>query len=464
VKSILIAATQSGSGKTLITLAFLALLQKKGYKAQPFKVGPDFIDPGHHKKITGRDSINLDSWMLTPEQNKGLFDRYSINCDIAVVEGVMGLFDSMSRGASTADIARILDLPVLLIIDASSMAESAGAIFNGFLSYNKKIKIKWVLFNKVGSDKHRQLIMKGLESIKGDFEALGFLPRNTDLQIPSRHLGLFTSDETDYDDIFKEKLADFIEKNIDIHRFIETIPEISTKNSINYKAGEKQHKTCRIGVARDRAFCFYYPENIRLLEEMGAEIEYFSPVHDKEPPENIHGLYFGGGYPELYAGQLSKNFTMIEKIKWLSKKKIPIYAECGGLMYLTRNIYINHHDKHEMLGLIPVNVRMLEKRKALGYREVELQNDCILGEKGLIARGHEFHYSEIIEQEGENNLYFSYLDLMSNNANLNPQKEGFMSENIAASYVHIHFLSQPLFAKNFVKACREFRESGSNIS
>jgi cobyrinic acid a,c-diamide synthase len=457
LKSFVIAATQSGSGKTLITLAFLATFMKKGYKTQPFKVGPDFIDPGHHKKITGRDSINLDSWMLTPEQNKTLFQSYSNkDCDIAVIEGVMGLFDGMSRGSSTADIAKILDLPALLIIDASSMAESVGAIFNGFLRYDDKIKIKWVLFNKVSSEKHKKLILKGMERIKGDFNVLGFLPRNTDLQIPHRHLGLFTSDETDYDVDFKEKLAVFLDNNIDIDRFVETIPQISTENNLNYKTEDKKDKICRIGVARDRAFCFYYPDNIRLLEEMGAKIVYFSPVYDTELPYDIHGLYFGGGYPELYAEQLSKNSVMIKKIRELSQNKIPIYAECGGLMYLSRYIYINNDEKYEMPGIIPVNVRMLEKRKALGYREVELQNDCILGEKGLRARGHEFHYSEIMEQEGANNLYLLYSDLISDNANLNPRKEGFMSDNIAASYVHIHFLSQPLFAKNFVEACMKF--------
>lgn len=461
MKSFTIAAIQSGSGKTTITLAFLSALKKRGFVLQSFKVGPDFIDPGHHKEITNRESINLDLWMFSKRKNREIFYQYSRDCDIAIIEGVMGLFDGKIRGTSTADVARLLKIPVLLIIDVSSAAESVAAIVKGFLNYDKRINIKWILFNNVGSEKHRKLILSGLSDKElKDTRIIGFLPKYPEISIPKRHLGLYTHLDNKIDQEFQDKLSEFIERYVDLSQFVSSIPTVTIDYNIEKPSTlikKRETKKCIIAVAWDNAFCFYYYDNLRLLQEAGATIHYFSPLSDETLPDDIEGIYFGGGYPELHAKRLSENHKLISLIKNLvENKKVLIYAECGGLMYLSRYIHLTNGEKFKMLGLIPISVRMLNRRKALGYREVQLQGDCPLGRKGLKARGHEFHYSEIIEEDVEQNLY--YVTNNTNNMSGNPcGKEGFFVDNVIASYVHIHFLSEPLFAKNLVNYCMRLK-------
>ncbi|MFZ5450195.1 MAG: cobyrinate a,c-diamide synthase [Thermodesulfobacteriota bacterium] len=452
-RGLVIAGTQSGVGKTTVTLGLLAALRRRGLVVQPFKVGPDFIDPGHHTRAAGRISRSLDGWMLSREANVAMFGRQVRGADVAVVEGVMGLFDGYdgaSEAGSTAQMAKWLGLPVLLVVDARAMARSAAAVVHGFAGFDPELTLAGVIFNRIGSPTHLEYLQQALLSLKG-VRCFGGVPRNQELAIPERHLGLATTEDHPLEEAYFQKLAELVETHLDLDGLLQALPPLA---HLDEQTRESVPPTVRLGVARDRAFCFYYPENLELLADSGAELVPFSPLEDRELPEGLHGIYLGGGYPELCASQLAANAGMRQALKECAVAGMPIYAECGGLMYLTREIRDLEGQTHPMAGVFPFTVRMLPRLKALGYREVTLAAAGLLGPAGTRARGHEFHYSEIVgEPVGLSRLY-----------RLTPRKggeavaEGYYDHNVLASYVHLHFGSNPNVAHNLVKSCREYKD------
>jgi cobyrinic acid a,c-diamide synthase len=453
-RGLVIAGTQSGVGKTTVTLGLLAALRRRGLVVQPFKVGPDFIDPGHHTRAAGRISRNLDGWMLSREANEDLFRRQVRQVDITVVEGVMGLFDGYdgaSEAGSTAQMAKWLGLPVLLVVDARSMARSAAALVHGFAGFDPDLTLAGVIFNRVGSPTHLEYLQQALAALKG-VRCFGGLPRDQELAIPERHLGLVTTEDHNLAEAYLNHLADWLETHLDLDGLLQALPPLPLPEDL---AIETVSPTVRLGVARDRAFCFYYQENLELLADSGAELVFFSPLEDRELPENLHGVYLGGGYPELYAAPLAENYGLKQALKNLAAAGLPIYAECGGLMYLSREIQDLEGRAHAMAEVFPFLVRMLPRLKTLGYREVTLEADGLLGPAGTRARGHEFHYSEIVgEPNGVPCLY-----------RLTPRRggagvaEGYCEQQVLASYVHLHFGSNPEVARHLVASCRRYRDS-----
>jgi len=437
-------------GKTTISLGLMAAFKKRGLKVQGFKVGPDFIDPGHHTRLLGTPSRNLDGWMLSNQYNLATFSKSMYGKDLGIVEGVMGLFDGYdgsSEAGSTAQMAKWLNSPVILVVDASSMARSIAALVHGFETFDPDLQLKGVIANRVGSHNHARFLAEAMESIP-DVAFLGGLPRSKEITIPERHLGLVTSDEDPYDIEIFDTLASMMEEHLELDK-LSSLPTSGVRSN-DTPLPKASQSGVRLGVARDEAFCFYYQDNLDLLTHYGAELCFFSPVRDSQLPPNLAGLYLGGGYPELFALKLAENQDLKIEILAAAKGGMPIFAECGGFMYLTRSIEVEKRD-YPMVGIYPFRTRMLSRRKALGYREVVLNEDSLLGPKGLRARGHEFHYSELINGSSEIvNLY-----QVSNREGMEVGPDGFMVYNTLAGYIHFHFGSNPEMAANFVESCKD---------
>ncbi len=484
MKGFVIAGTGSGSGKTTASLGIMAWLARMGHRVAPFKVGPDFIDPGHHTALTGTPSRNLDSWMLTKEMNQKIFARGCEDRDVAVVEGVMGLYDGysgVSEAGSTAQMAKLLGLPVVLLVDARSMARSAAAIVKGFEEFDQDLLFAGVIFSKTGSDRHYEYLKEAVED-RCRMKCLGHLPRNEHLMMPERHLGLVTSDEHLISSTMVNTLISMIEEHTDLKKMVTTLPDLNIENEIiddaspeilnashgsldgttqqinSFVENSTAKKSVRIAVARDKAFCFYYPENLEFMESAGAQLVFFSPVFDAELPKNIDGIYLGGGYPELFAETLSQNSVMRRQIKEKSDRGMPIYGECGGFMYLCSNI-IGMDDAstiYPMTGCFPFTAAMSKKMRSLGYREITLEADCPVGKKGDTLKGHEFHYSSLIDEtldgEGIQCIYNT-----TARAGKKISLQGYQKGNTLGSYMHIHFGSHPDAAGHFVSSCIEFK-------
>ena len=476
-RGLVIAGTQSGVGKTTITLGLIAALRRRGLTVQPFKVGPDFIDPGHHTRAAGRASRNLDVWMLSRDTNLALFRRHAGAAQAAVVEGVMGLFDGyygLSEAGSDAEMAKWLNLPVLLVVDARSLARSAAALVHGYYTFDRELALAGVVFNRVGSVAHLHYLEQALSQLDG-VKCFGGLPREGELAIPERHLGLFTSEDHPLDESRLTHLADFLEENLDLDGLLAALPVLSFSRETPVVDASPFNprplapdpwpltpdtSTVRLGVARDPAFCFYYQENLELLAQSGAELVPFSPLTDRELPANLQGIYLGGGYPELYATRLAANTGMRRSIAAQAAAGLPIYAECGGLMYLSQEIEDLEGRRHPMAGVLPLQVRMLPKIKALGYREITLTAPGLLGPAGTKARGHEFHYSEIAaELEDLPRLY-----RITARQGQEAAPEGYSVNNVLASYVHLHFGSNPAVARYLVERCIDYKVKVAKVA
>ncbi len=442
IPSFVLSGTSSGSGKTTVSLGLMAAFRARGMRVIPFKCGPDFIDPGLHQLATGGEvSRNLDLWMCGEEFTRGTFCRHCQGGDIAIIEGVMGMFDGGLSSSGT--LAQHLGLPGILVLDVRSMAESAAAVVKGFESYLPEAAPKGVILNRIAGDRHLQLVTDAIHA-HCRAEVLGYLPRTIDFSIPSRHLGLLTGDEAPLSPEALHLLAASVASHIDLDRLIElcgTVPEATLA-----PLARDQPRLCRIGVARDRAFCFYYQDNLDLLCQAGAELVFFSPLTDRGLPENIDGLYLGGGYPELYAEQLSSNTKMLSAMnEWISGDK-PVYCECGGFMYLTKGIVDQQDVFHPLVGAFPVTARMQEKRAALGYREVRTTHSCCFGPAGTLLRGHEFHYSFIDPMPADIPRIYEV-----NNGTV----EGYRYRRVLGGYLHLHFGFSPQVVKEFINYCRE---------
>jgi len=455
IKGFVIAGTHSGCGKTSVSLGLMASLARRGLAVQPFKCGPDFIDPGHHSLACARDgkpvpSHNLDGWMLSQSTNLDIFNRYGTSCDVAVVEGVMGLFDGISGtgdDGSTGQIAKTLGLPVILVVDARSMARSAAALVSGYAHFDEDVNIAGVIFNRVGSANHADLLIEAM-TLLPDVPVLGCLGRDENITTPSRHLGLVTADDNGPDMDRYQRLANWVESGMDIDGLLDVLPETEVIPPFELVP---EIGNITIGLARDAAFCFYYEENLRLLRDAGARLVEFSPINDSHLPSGMDGLYLGGGYPELYAFELGQNTKLRREIKEFCESGRPVYAECGGFMYLMNDI-VTDRGRYAMSGVFPVRAKMNEKFRALGYREITTKADTILGPAGANVRGHEFHYSAI--QDDIDPAIMPSVYTMTGRKGPIDTPEGFLLANTLGSYVHLHFGSKPEAAKTFVEACR----------
>ncbi|MDJ0666015.1 MAG: cobyrinate a,c-diamide synthase [Desulfobacterales bacterium] len=462
-KGLIIAATASGCGKTTLSLGLMAALVRRGLRVVPFKVGPDFIDPGHHRSVTGRTSHNLDGWMLSRRFNRETFHHRANRGEIAVVEGVMGLFDGYdgrSDAGSTAQMAKWLDLPVVLVVDARSMARSAAALVQGFENFDADLKFLGVLFNRIGSARHLRYLKEALMG-HVTMPCLGGVPRESSIRMPERHLGLVTAEDHPLSATQIDQMADLIEAHVDLDGLLSRVDPIHLSSHDHGATTPQEDPGPRIGIARDRAFCFYYPENLAILEAYGARLVYFSPLTDATLPEGLDGLYLGGGYPETNARQLAANRAMRTAIFDMSRKGMPIYGECGGFMYLGRGLIDLDGRRHAMTDCFPLSTRMLRKRKALGYREIQLKTACILGPAGSSARGHEFHYSEIETADPNDDVATVYRVVPRSGGDM--QTEGFYRRRTLGSYIHLHFGSNPDLARDFVQNCRQYKLEKDSI-
>ena len=470
MQPLIIAAPASGSGKSSVTLGLLGALRRRGLDVAPFKVGPDFIDPGHHAAVAGRTSRTLDGWMCGRAGVLDSFARGRVGADLAVIEGVMGLFDGAdgaSDAGSTAEIARWLGGKILLVIDVRAQARSAVAVVKGLTTFAADLEFAGVLYNRVGSPSHERLLREAHASVPDLPPLFGCLPRRDSLVLPERHLGLVTAADAAATATYA-LLADWVEAHVDLDRLLENLSphpayghplpkeRVFSPRPPGEGAGVRGNvDPVRIGVARDAAFCFCYADNLERLERAGAELVFFSPLSDPLPAD-LAGLYLPGGYPELHVASLAANGTLLRGLRQAAGHGLPIYAECGGLLYLSQGLATVEAQHaaplHHLVGIFPTNARMLPKRKALGYREVTLVADTPLGPTGTLARGHEFHYSELELPAAIPRAY-----RLTDRTGAPCGTEGFLSGSVLGSYVHLHFASNPRLAENFVASCRNWR-------
>jgi len=440
-KALLIAGTASGVGKTTVATGLMATLSKR-YKVQPFKVGPDFIDPGHHTQICGRPSRNLDSFIMGEKGVQETFSRASEGADFCIIEGVMGLFDGLDATeiASTAHIAKILDVPVLLVINAHGVSRSIAAVVKGFSEFDRGVNIQGIILNNAGSDRHVKLIKDSLHGAGIKIPVIGALPVNKELSIPSRHLGLHMASENDQK---ATELASFIEQHIDMDS-VKTIASNFKTHEIGFEASEEQFNV-KIGVANDNAFCFYYQDIFDSLKKHGAELVFFSPMRDRLP--DVDGVYLGGGYPELFAKELEASNTRYE-IEKAAEDGMPVYGECGALLYL--GVRLETDRIYKMAGVLGASSRMTGKLQALGYTEAHCIMDSPIAKKGAIIRGHEFHYSTT-ECDRDARLVYR----LRRGKGIFEGRDGLMEYNTMASYIHTHPASNSF--DEFLRQCSKYR-------
>jgi len=450
---IVIAGTQSGVGKTSVSLALVAALRRRGFRVQTFKVGPDFLDPSYLALASGRPCYNLDGWMTGKDYVHRLFARTTNDADIAVVEGVMGLFDGADPATlegSTAEIARWLRAPVILIASAHGMGRSLAAVVKGYADFEPEVKVAGVIANQCGSERHAAWLSDSLR-VSSLPPLVGAIPRNAFPELEGRHLGLVTAHSGNLSGVVLDAFANIF----DLHGSVDDLFELAQGlPSLETPPPERPtpSKPIRIGIAFDAAFHFYYQDLFDEMELRGCELIRFSPMENNSLPERLDVLYIGGGYPEEHAEALSANLPMLTEIRQFAASGRPVYAECGGLIYLSRSLETLDGKQYPLAGLLPANTRMLNRKKSLGYVEVTLKEDSLWGVKGAIWRGHEFHYSELTEDPTVNpdwkTIYRARRPLSGIAAD-----EGFQSGRVLASYIHLHLASRPEAVERFITRC-----------
>jgi cobyrinic acid a,c-diamide synthase len=446
----MVAGTASGVGKSTVALALMAALNEHGLRVQPFKCGPDFIDAGHHSAICGRAAFNLDAWMMDVEANRNLFARACRDADAAVVEGVMGLFDGAgaTEEGSTAQMAKLLRLPIILVLDAARSSRSIAAVLHGFASFDPSVNIAGVVLNGVAGEAHERLLREAIGATSM-IPIVGCLPTDQAIAIPERHLGLHTADETHTTPELRRSFAEIARRHIDLQPLL-TMHYDETMACAETSQQSMTSPRVRIGVARDRAFSFYYEDNFSLLREQGAELIFFSPLQDRALPENLDCIYLGGGYPELYADTLSSNTAMIAELCAFAETGKPIYAECGGMVYLGHTLSTSDGAKLPMANLLPVDFEMTAQLQCFGYAEAVLAADCTLGVAGTKLRGHSFHCSRSCTDSSAATAAYRVHYTLSGSE----EWEGNRVNNVFASYLHVCFRSQPQLVANLVSYAR----------
>ncbi|SEA35698.1 hydrogenobyrinic acid a,c-diamide synthase (glutamine-hydrolysing) /cobyrinate a,c-diamide synthase [Desulfuromusa kysingii] len=451
---IMIAGAHSGVGKSTLTLALVAALRDRGLKVQTFKVGPDYLDPSHLAHVSGRPCFNLDGWMSDRHYVEQMFTALSADADISIIEGVMGLFDGSSSDSihgSSAEIAAWLDVPVALVVNTHGMARSVAALVKGYNELEPAVSLAGVLANRCGSPSHAELLSSAL--MAADLPPLlGAIRRDSVPELPSRHLGLISAAEQALSPEMMKSLAETAEQQMDLDLLLSQAqganPIILDQPLVETPScGVK--KQVRLAVARDEAFQFYYPDFFTLLESKGCQLVYFSPLKDEALPENIDGLYFGGGYPEVHAEALSSNTSMLQDVSSFCASDKPVYAECGGLIYLSQGVEQKER-LYPFAGVLPVWAKMLNKRKVLGYVKATLQQDSLFGTCGSVFRGHEYHYSELAASPVGIDGWESVYQLQQNRTG-HCRAEGYQRGNILVSYAHLHLASRPEAVNRFIE-------------
>jgi cobyrinic acid a,c-diamide synthase len=456
MKGFLIAGTASGVGKTTVTLVLIAAMRRRGLIVQPFKGGPDFLDTGHLTRIANRTARNLDTWMLSAAANEDVLREASDGADLVIVEGMMGLFDGKdgaTESGSSAEIAKLFQLPVVLVLDAAKSARSIAAVILGFERFDSQLLLAGVILNRVASERHFKMLEMAIVS-SCQTPVLGWLPQDPEITIPERHLGLRTAEEFDNSESLEPQLA-ALGLLAESHLNIDLLASLQC--SFNFEGTlpiglHAEKPSVRIGVARDCAFSFYYEDNLDLLRQHGAEIVTFSPLRDAALPADLDALYLGGGYPELYVQQISATQSMLESVRAFAASDRLIYAECGGMIYLSQQLTTVDGSTHGMVGVLPFSIEMTSKLMKFGYVTVHLTRDCLLGECGAELRGHSFHYSRITKMPTMPTSYRVNYSLSAQQ-----EEEGFSLGNILASYIHLHFRAAPHIAKNLVEFTKSLK-------
>jgi cobyrinic acid a,c-diamide synthase len=437
IPRIIIAGTHSGCGKTTIASGIMAALTARGMKVQPFKVGPDFIDPSHHTRICGRPSRNLDPFMMGERGCIETFLRATEGSDIAVIEGVMGMYDGVdgSDFASTAHVARILKAPVVLVVDAKGMSRSVHALIDGYRRYDPSISFAGVIFNRIGSPRHRTMIEASL-----DIPSFGMIPRKEDLVVKSRHLGLMMAHESGA----MADFGDIIEEHADLDALIASAACAPPLRTGKRSSDTAQSIRASVGVALDDAFCFYYQDNLDLLYRAGAELVFFSPLIDPLP--DVDAVYLGGGYPELHLLALASSQCR-QDLKKATDSGMPLYGECGGLMYLVKEVTADK--TYKMCNILPATAEMTGNIQALGYvKGKSIRSDSFLP-AGQQISGHEFHYSRI---DPERDVHYALQ--LSRGKGIDGGRDGMVSQNALGCYTHAYFTRA--FVNAFIDAAVKF--------
>lgn len=473
VPRLLLAAPMSGSGKTTVMAGLVAAFAARGLRVAPFKVGPDYIDPSYHTLAAGHTCHNLDAWMLPPEVIPTLLARHTHAADLALIEGVMGLFDGYSGRedtGSSAHIARLTDTPVLLVLDVRAQARTAAALVQGLRDFDPHTRVAGVILNRVGSDKHAQMVTAAIEEHVG-LPVVGALRRTETLHLPERHLGLIPTAEPGRWQAWLDEARDLVASQVDLDRVLHLAArtEHAAWGRENGE-GRRENETPRIqpptadpqlprptiAVAQDAAFSFHYQDNLELLREAGANLVPFSPIADSALPPGTQAIYLCGGFPELYAAELAGNTPMREQIRQAAAAGLPIYAECGGLMYLTERLLDGEGCAYPMAGVLPGHSQMTQ-RLTLGYRTVQAASNGAnwLLPAGETLRGHEFHYSTWqYDQQGEASAIAPAYTILPDEWRTEPRPDGALIGRVLASYIHLHFLARPELATRFVAAAR----------
>ena len=440
----IIAGERSGVGKTTVTLALLAGLSRRNLQVQSFKVGPDYIDPMFHYYVTGRPCRNLDPVLTSERYVQQCFQKHSQAVSHCLVEGVMGLFDgAVDRQdfGSTAHVARLLNLPILLVLDCSRLSYSIAALLHGYRSFDPRLQIAGVVLNRVGSDRHLEMLRAAIAP--SDVPILGVLRRNQGIALPDRHLGLIPTDELKDLDRVIEQLAQVGESCFDWGRLM---PLLQGRGAGGQGGrGDPERARCRVAIARDGAFSFYYADNLDLLRELGAELVAWSPLSDRGLPEGVQGLYFGGGFPEMFAAQLAENQEALAAVQRAIGAGMPTYAECGGLMYLGESLTDLEGQVFPMVGALPTRT-VMGARLVLGYRRAIALQDSPLLRQFQTVTGHEFHRSHLTAP-APNPVYQFPAPL---------EAEGHQTPTLQASYLHLHWGANPEIPARFVQQCAQF--------
>ena len=448
-KAVVIAGVRSGVGKTTIATGIMGALTRRGHRVQPFKAGPDYIDPSYHHLACGVPSRNLDTWLLPHPTVTELFRRAGGDDKVCVVEGVMGVFDghsSLTEEGSTAQLAKLLNAPVILVVDAAKVARSVAAEVLGYQTFDPSLRIAGVILNGVGGPRHMDFCQPQIEATTG-LPVLGYLPRREAFVQPERHLGLIPTVEGTVVREWYDALIAQVEETIDLERILKISDAASpSKGDPQVYPSGPQPVTSRIAVAQDKAFSFYYQDSLDLLQAWGAELAPFSPLTDQALPKDVGGVYIGGGFPEMFARELSENRPMLDSMRDALARKIPVYAECGGLMYLGRSLSDLDGAEYPMVGALPVITSMSDRRLTLGYREVEACEETPILNRGQRVRGHEFHWSVLTEQPTPEQAVYRVVDQEN-------RLEGFRVGSVWASYIHVHLGSAPGLARRFVETC-----------
>lgn len=453
IPRLIVAGVSSGVGKTLVATAIMYYFRRNGLHVQPFKIGPDFIDPSYHAVICKRQSYNLDIWMMGERGVLNEFSKKSSEADIAVIEGVMGLFDGItgkSDFGSTAHVARILNAPIILVIDAGRSGGSIAALVYGFLNFDKRLDILGIVLNNVASQRHLNTIKEAMRS-KINVPIVGVIARNKDLVLKERHLGLIPVLETR--GLLERKIlrkSRLVSKDLCLKGLLNC--DVTRRIAEPLSSKKYSKPDVRIAIAKDESFNFYYPDTAEYLELNNAEVVYFSPVNDKKLPDGVSGVILGGGFPEILADQLAKNHSIKKSILREAEHGMPIYAECGGLMYLTKTITVYHKGKEKtkkMIGLIEADTYMND-RLTLNYTEAENSGAFFSDIKKI--RGHEFHYSKIHNISKD----FRFAYVLRRGIGIFDKKDGLVVYNCLASYMHLHFGSDQRLARRIVDMCREY--------